>query len=109
MQLARRALEASPDDPEIWNTLGVAHYRAGSWESSEEALRRAIEIKGESSAFDLLYLAMAQKRLGRHEDALASYERAGRAPQEYGQPRAEERRRVREEAAELLGLAESND
>ena len=40
---ARRAIDLVPNDREIWNTLGVAYFRLGSW---EEAAERTLPIDG---------------------------------------------------------------
>ena len=38
VELALRAVEAAPKDGNHWNTLGVAHYRAGHWQGAIERL-----------------------------------------------------------------------
>jgi len=69
----RFALDATSLFPECstyWNTLGVAYYRAGAWESAASALERASGLNRGGNGFDLYFLAMAYTRQGRHESAL---------------------------------------
>jgi hypothetical protein len=61
--MARRATDACPDAAAYWNTLGVAHYRAGDDRAAVDALDCARAIGG-GSAFDDVFLAMAHARLG---------------------------------------------
>jgi len=66
--MARRMVEQCPDAEVYWNTLGAAHYRAGDDTSAVAALDRAKALGG-GTAFDDVFLAMAQARLGDHEQA----------------------------------------
>jgi tetratricopeptide (TPR) repeat protein len=61
--MARRAADEFPDAAAYWNTLGVAHYRAGDDRAAADALDRARALGG-GSAFDDVFLAMAHARLG---------------------------------------------
>jgi tetratricopeptide (TPR) repeat protein len=61
--LARRAADICPDGAAYWNTLGVAHYRAGDARAAVAALDRATALGG-GTAFDFVFLAMAHARLG---------------------------------------------
>src|SRR5262249_44836148 len=47
---AKRATERAPAAGHIWNTLGVAHYRAGNWKEAVAALDKSMELEGLSSA-----------------------------------------------------------
>jgi hypothetical protein len=66
--LARQIVEECPDSAAYWNTLGVAHYRAGDARAAVAALERATTLGG-GSAFDDIFLAMAHARLGEPEAA----------------------------------------
>jgi hypothetical protein len=49
----------------FWNTLGVAHYYAGHWEKSIEALTRSMQVsQGALESFDTFFLAMAHWQKG---------------------------------------------
>ncbi len=61
--MSRRATDECPDAAAYWNTLGVAHYRAGDDRAAVDALDRARALGG-GSAFDDVFLAMAHARLG---------------------------------------------
>jgi len=40
----RRAVKASPYDPDLWNDLGLQLHKGGKWEAAVIALRKAVEI-----------------------------------------------------------------
>ena len=61
--MALRAVDEFPDAAAYWNTLGVAHYRAGDDHAAVAALDRARTLGG-GTAFDDVFLAMAHARLG---------------------------------------------
>jgi hypothetical protein len=73
--LARQIVGECPDSAAYWNTLGVAHYRAGDARSAAAALGRATALGG-GTAFDDVFLAMAHGRLGEPEDARQALARA---------------------------------
>ncbi len=101
--LARRALEFAPDDGDIWNTLGVAYFRAGDMEQSRSALYRSMELRNEGTSHDWFFLAMIHGREGRKERAREWYEKAAQwSKQPVLNP--EELYRFQCEAAEELGL-----
>src|SRR5262249_57765634 len=63
VQLARRAVEADPR-ASYWNTLGVAHYRAGSWTDARRALEQSMAGHRGGDSFDWFFLAMAYWQQG---------------------------------------------
>jgi serine/threonine protein kinase/tetratricopeptide (TPR) repeat protein len=85
VMLARKAVDLSPKSWRIWNTLGVAHYRAGEWDDAIAALGKAVELQNSGPAgtvdvpINLFPLAMAHVRLGEAAKARAFYDRAMRA------------------------------
>jgi len=105
--LASKAVEMSPVNGMYWNTLGVAHYRAGGWADAVAALEKSMSLRAGGDAFDLYFLAMSQAKLGDTAKARDCFDRAvkwheaqkGLTPQN-----AAELQRFRAEAAELLGL-----
>jgi tetratricopeptide (TPR) repeat protein len=75
LALARQLVEEWPESAAYWNTLGVAHYRAGDAHSAVAALDRAAALGG-GTAFDDVFLAMAHARLDDPERARQALARA---------------------------------
>ncbi len=107
LQLALRAVEQAPNKGGYWNTLGIAHYRAGNYREACEALKNAALFQSEGHRFDGFFLAMAEWKLGRAEEAHRWYEKSVKWMEE-NQPNNEVLKRFRTEAAELLGLKEDS-
>jgi serine/threonine protein kinase len=112
--LARRATELAPDKGAIWDTLGVACYRAGSWGEAVTALEKGLALPsktttlGNDKAMTWFYLAMAHSRLGQDQKARSWYDKAARwmdenAPRDDGL-----NHRLRAEAAELLRIQDAS-
>ncbi len=79
VRLAELAVALDPDDPTALNTRGVALFRAGRFTEAVVALEKSLSAgKGQSDAFDLFFLAMAQERLGHPEDARQCFDRGVR-------------------------------
>jgi tetratricopeptide (TPR) repeat protein len=82
VELAMQSAKAAPKVPAAWSTLGVAHYRAGNWQSAALALQHAFGLFHGRTGLEpdygrsLFFLAMAQWRLGHPQKAWQSYERA---------------------------------
>jgi tetratricopeptide (TPR) repeat protein len=102
VRLATRAVGLSAK-PTNWNTLGVAHYRAGDWKAAIEALTKSIELGRGGDGFDWFFLAMAHWQLGERAHAMTWYGKAVRW-MDKNQPKNEELIRFRAEAAALLGV-----
>ncbi|MBO0697725.1 MAG: protein kinase [Zavarzinella sp.] len=92
-----------------WNTLGVAQYRAGNPEEATDALQKSLDIaSGLDRAYvceDWLFLAMANWKLDRTDEARKCYDRGV----EWLVKKAskdEKLNRFRKEAAALLGVEE---
>jgi tetratricopeptide (TPR) repeat protein len=103
IRLAERALQLAPEAGSIWNTLGVAHYRAGHWEECLAALERSMELRGGGDGIDWFVTAMALARRGRPEPARGWYARAAEWMDRHSALDGE-LARLRAEAAALLGL-----
>src|SRR5207249_2419131 len=101
IQFAKKAVELVPNQGTFWNTLGVAHYRAGDWNAAIEALTKSMELRQGGDAFDWFFLAMAHCKLDQKEAARKRYDQAMQW-MEKNQRQNEELRRFRAEAGELL-------
>jgi serine/threonine protein kinase/Flp pilus assembly protein TadD len=101
--LAKKAVELEPKQGMWWNTLGVAHYRTADWKASIAALDKSMELRQGGDSFDWFFLAMAHWQLGEKDKARAWDDKAVQW-MDKNQPKNEELRRFRAEAAELLGL-----
>src|SRR5262249_45393824 len=101
VQLAKEATTLAPKAATYWTTLGVAHYRAGHWKVSIEALEKSRELKKDHSS-GYFFLAMAHWQLGNKEETRKWFDKAVQW-MEKNQPKNEELRRFRAEAAKLLG------
>jgi tetratricopeptide (TPR) repeat protein len=101
--LATKAVELTPTAGNNWNTLGVAHYRAGDWKAAVTALEKAMKLREGGDAFDWFFLAMAHWQLGDKKQARQWYDKA--VPwMDKNRPQDDELRRFRAEAADLLGV-----
>jgi serine/threonine protein kinase/tetratricopeptide (TPR) repeat protein len=108
VECARKAVELAPEDGAVWNTLGVAQYRAGNWQASIDALRKAMGLRRGGNGLDWFFLAMAHWHLGGKDEARKWYDQGVRW-MEKNKPAEEELRRFRAEAAELLGIEKKKD
>jgi serine/threonine protein kinase/Tfp pilus assembly protein PilF len=105
VELAKRAVELVSRNGEYWNTLGVAHYRAGNWNGATAALEKSISLRQSADSFDWFFLAMARWQLGERAAARHWYDQAVHW-MDKNQPNDEELRRFRVEAAKLLGIGD---
>ena len=107
IKLAQKATELEPNNEAYWNTLGVAHYRAGNWNEAVAALKRSVQVCG-GGGYDWFFLAMAHWQLGEKESARKWFDQAVHWMDKY-QPKGKELGRFRAEAAELLKVEVKND
>jgi tetratricopeptide (TPR) repeat protein len=101
---ARRATSIQPYDGNSWNTLGVAHYRAGQWNDAREALTRSMELRKDGDSFDWFFLALVELKSGKPAEARNWYDKAV-ARFKQSMPYDAELYRFQLEAARELGLA----
>jgi tetratricopeptide (TPR) repeat protein len=116
IELAQKSAKLAPKEAICWNTLGVAHYRAGHWKEAIAALTSSMELqKGALESFDTFFLAMAHWQLGEKDKARQSYGRAAQWLDKNKDHLAgrngylEELARFRAEAAELLGIEKKKE
>jgi WD40 repeat protein/serine/threonine protein kinase len=70
VRLAELAGSGAPEDGNVLNTLGAALYRAGRFPEAVHRLEEGIQKrKGVSAWSDWVFLALAQHRLGHHDEA----------------------------------------
>jgi tetratricopeptide (TPR) repeat protein len=75
LAIARKAVKLNPTHWFLWNTLGVAAYRAGDWKTAAEWLEKSIGVNG-GQAIDGFFLAMTRWRQGQKTAARQSYQQA---------------------------------
>ncbi len=105
VELARKAVEQDKGDGNLWNTLGVAEHRAGNGRAALAALEKSMQLRKGGDAGDFFFLAMTHWQLGDKEQARRWYDKAVQWMDQHN-PRGEELRRFRAEAAALLGVKE---
>ncbi|MCH7814682.1 MAG: tetratricopeptide repeat protein, partial [Planctomycetes bacterium] len=82
---ARRIAEIYPDEPGVWEDIGWALFRRGDYAEAITISRKDIEKHPQKSACEVLQLiGMAQVRLGRLEQGIATLHRAIEADPKYG-------------------------
>jgi serine/threonine protein kinase/WD40 repeat protein/Tfp pilus assembly protein PilF len=104
VQLAKKATQAEPDDSNTWNTLGVAHYRAGDWQAARQALEKSLYLRGGDHCVNHYFLAMVHWQLGDKEAAQSWYAQGVRWL-EANAPQDQEMQGFGAETAALLGIA----
>jgi uncharacterized protein HemY len=102
VRLAQKAVAQAPQTGEFWNTLGVAHYRAGDWNAAVEALEKGMALRNGGDGRDWVFLAMARWKQGHTKEAKEWLDRAV-GWMEKNQPTNAVFQRFRAEAEELLG------
>jgi eukaryotic-like serine/threonine-protein kinase len=76
VELAKKAVGLAPKEGDLWNTLAVAHYRTGDWQSAIKALEKSIELRKGGDSFDWFFLAMAHAKLGNKGEDRKWYDKA---------------------------------
>jgi tetratricopeptide (TPR) repeat protein len=75
--IAEKDVANNPKDHDCLLALGASLYRAGRFEDALRRINLAIEVHGKGgTAYDLLFLAMVQQRLGKTPEARDSLDRA---------------------------------
>jgi tetratricopeptide (TPR) repeat protein len=105
VELAKQAVALDPKNGGLWNTLGVAQYRAGDFKAAVHALNTAREIEPDMSNHPAFFLAMAHWQLKDKGKARQWYEISVQRMEKI-RPKDEEWCRFRAEAEALLGIKE---
>jgi tetratricopeptide (TPR) repeat protein len=108
VELAGKAVALAPNRGSFQYTLGVAHFRAGNWKEAVAALQKSMELGKGGDSSDWFFLAMARWKLGQKEEARTWYEKAVAWMAEH-RPEDDGLRRIRTEAAQVLGVPEKRD
>jgi serine/threonine protein kinase/tetratricopeptide (TPR) repeat protein len=108
IELAHKALEDAPNSGVIWNTLGVAQYRASNFKDASMALEKSVEFSKGGNGVDWFFLAMSLEQLKEKEKARRWYDKAVEW-MDKNKIKDEQLLRYREEAAELLGVKDKNE
>jgi len=116
VELAAKAAQISPTTPECWCVLGSAHYRISKWKEAIAELEKAHSLRNlidagkgtivfSDAANNGFFLAMAHWRQGNKDKAREWFVKAVQW-MEKGITDYAETKRIRAEAAQLLGLPE---
>jgi tetratricopeptide (TPR) repeat protein len=105
---AERAVTLRPGVAKYWNTLGAAHYALGDWKACVQAVTKSMELRKGGASYDWFLLAMAHWKLGEKDKARERYDKAVEW-MDKNEPNNEELRRLRAEAAEVLGVDKRKD
>jgi tetratricopeptide (TPR) repeat protein len=109
IELAKRAVAANPKERAFWNTLGLAHLRAGHWPLAADAVLKSIELQSQGGdASDRLLMSMLCWRRGDKAAALDWYIRALDWLSRYPESDAS-LRTLRAESERLLGRSPATD
>jgi len=102
-ELAQISVKFWPENGDFWNMLGVVRYRGADYASAIRSLNKSLQLRDGGDSFDWLFLAMAEWQLHHTDRARAWYEKA-LGSLDHQAANSDELRRVRAEAAELLGM-----
>ena len=77
VELAKKVVERNPQSIPYrgtvrgtpWNTLGIAHYRAGEWGAALAALEKSVALRNGGDCGDQFFLAMTHWQLGEKDQA----------------------------------------
>jgi serine/threonine protein kinase/tetratricopeptide (TPR) repeat protein len=111
VQFARSAVERAPQSGLLWQTLGIAHYRAGNFKDAIPAIERAIQLRKATECTEAFFLAMAYWQRGDggdREKARQWYDRGVSWMEKY-KLQTDDLHRYCAEAAELLGVKDKKD
>jgi tetratricopeptide (TPR) repeat protein len=113
VEMAKKRHELGQPDGFSWNTLGVAHYRAGDWKEAVAALEQSMQLfAGRREAMNTFVLAMAHWQMGNRAEARRWYDKAVawmKVNEHSEEPLSVYLRRFRTEAEELLGINGKKD
>ena len=101
-----KAVELSPRNAKIWNTLGLAQYRARDWNAAIAAFAKSMQLSDGGSSYDYFFLAKAHWQLGHKDEARTWYDRAVQW-MNTNAAKDEELLRLRADADERFGISQT--
>jgi len=114
LELAKKLVQASPNEAWFWEVYGVARYRTGDWKGAVETLEKANTLlrnpDGLEDASPSFFLAMAYWQLGDNPKGRHWFDRSVRSMQREliekkgWWPNDAELKRLHAEAAVLIGV-----
>ncbi|MGE5360669.1 MAG: protein kinase domain-containing protein [Bacteroidales bacterium] len=105
LRRAERAVQLAPEDASYLNTLGVARYRAGAYRDAIATLNRAASARRAPAPEDLVFMAMANQRLGNATAARDAFDRFHVVMKDPENAAQEELRRFQREAEAIIQTA----
>jgi serine/threonine protein kinase len=106
LELIGKAFEKLPRDDRYWGLLGAARYRTGDAAGAIQAIDRRMEMSSGGDGSDWFYYVMALGRKGDREQARTWFGKAA-SWTDRTRPKDDLLRRLRAEAASLLGLGDA--
>jgi tetratricopeptide (TPR) repeat protein len=107
--LAAREVESAPDSAAYRETYGAALYRGGQYAEAARELEQAVKLNGQGgSNWQKLFLAMAYHRLGKPPDKAGEWFGKAEIDKKAGWQQRLIYERLRQEAADLLGVKEKS-
>jgi tetratricopeptide (TPR) repeat protein len=98
LRMAATVVELDGGRAGLWETLGMAYYRAGDYPAAEAAIAKAIEVKHDLSGYREYIIAMIKWHQGDKEQARRHYDLGNTARRYFvSNP-------LQREAAELMGI-----
>jgi tetratricopeptide (TPR) repeat protein len=104
LKLIQQSLSGEPSSGDLWNSLGIAHYRLGKWDEAIAAFQKSIELRNGGDNSDFYFLAMAHWQRGEQDEARQWYHRAVEHKGNQGGSNNLDLLNFRREAEELMGV-----
>jgi tetratricopeptide (TPR) repeat protein len=106
LKLTQQSLSGKPSSGDVWNSLGIAHYRLGQWDEAIAAFQKSIELGNGGDRSDFYFLAMAHWQRGEQDEARQCYNRAVEHKHNEGGLNNPDLLNFRREAEELMGVTQ---
>ena len=97
-------LQREPLSGDLWNSLGIAHYRLGQWDEAIAAIQKSIDLSSGGGSSDFYFRAMAHWQRGQKDEARRWYQRAVEHKENRGGSNNPDLLNFRAEAEELMGI-----
>jgi tetratricopeptide (TPR) repeat protein len=104
LKLIQQKLQGEPSSGDLWNSLGIAHYRLGQWDEAITAYQKSIELRSGGDSSDFYFLAMAHWQRGEQDEARQWYHLAVEHKGNQGGSNNPDLLNFRQEAEKLMGV-----